>query len=713
MTLALDRRSFVTLAGGLGLSLALPSSAAATDVKTANLTAYLLIEPDGVTVISPVTEMGQGTFAAHAAIVADELGVAYESVLVRTAEPAEPYRRPALVGPSSMATGGSWGVRFWRDPLRKAAAQARAMLIEAAAAEWKTTPDKLAARDGFIVETAGRRRARLAQFAPAAAKLRPPETPPMRPASERRYYGKNLRRPDLPDKVRGRTIYASDFKRPGMVFACARLAPFGAEVTTLKDAAARAVAGVTEIVRFPGGVAVIASSQWGAMQGAAVLEFDSAGSPDPTLDSAKITAAMRAGLSGDSQAISKNDGDFAAARASAARVISADYEAPYLNHAPMEPWSCVVEIASDGAAQIWAPTQNQDRARAGAAAALGVAADKVRIHTLMLGGGFGRRLGDDGIRPAAIVAKRIGKPVKFFWRREEEFLAGWLRPAMAARLTATIDAQGKFTGLHIRTSGPSLRRSFAGTQVAPGKEAEFVDGAAVQNLDAIRYKTGAYRLDYKMAHNAVTLAPWRAVGASHNAFFLETFIDEVARGLGKDPVALRRDLLAHDQRALRLIDETAKKGDWGKPLPAGRARGFAYFESYGSLCAQVIEASIQDGEPRVHRVVCVLDCGEVATPDGARAQIEGQVVMGLSAALYEAATVANGAMVETNFDSYRILRMGECPVIESHFLTDPATPIGGVGEPPLPPTAPALANALAALTGKPVRTLPLAKQSWA
>jgi isoquinoline 1-oxidoreductase subunit beta len=713
MTITFDRRAFLTVSGGLGLSLALPGSAEATDLKTANLTAYLLIEPDGVTVISPVTEMGQGTFAAHAAIVADELGVAYETVRVRTAEPAEPYRRPALVGPSSMATGGSWGVRFWRDPLRKAAAQAREILIAAAAAEWKTTPDRLAMRDGFVVEIAGRRRARLAQFAPAAAKLTPPEKPPLRPASERRYYGKNLRRPDLPDKVRGRTIYAADFKRPGMVFACARLAPFGAEATTLKDAAARAVAGVTDIVTFPGGVAVVAKSQWAAMQGAGALAFDTAGSPDPKLDSAKISAAMRAGLGGASKAISKNDGDFAAALANAARVVSADYEAQYLNHAPMEPWSCVVEIAADGSAQIWAPTQNQDRARSGAATALGVAPDKVRIHTLMLGGGFGRRLGDDGIRPAALVAKAVGMPLKFFWRREEEFLAGWLRPAMAARLTAAIDAQGEVTGLHIRTSGPSLRRSFMGTQVAPGKEAEFVDGSAVQNLDAIRYKTGAYRLDYVMAHNAVTLAPWRAVGASHNAFFLETFIDEVARAVGKDPVSLRRELLAHDPRALRLIDETATKGDWGKPLPQGRARGFAFFESYGSLCAQVIEASIVDGEPRVHRVVCVLDCGEVATPDGARAQIEGQVVMGLSAALYEEATVANGAMVETNFDTYRIMRMSECPVIESHFLTDPASPIGGVGEPPLPPTAPALANALAALTGKPVRALPLVKQSWA
>ncbi|HSN70090.1 MAG TPA: molybdopterin cofactor-binding domain-containing protein, partial [Steroidobacteraceae bacterium] len=376
----------------------------------------------------------------------------------------------------------------------------------------------------------------------------------------------------------------------------------------------------------------------------------------------------------------------------------------------MEPWSCTVSIAPSGEVEIWAPTQAQDRARTAAATTLGIDADRVRIHTLLLGGGFGRRLGSDGIGPAVLVARAVGRPVKFFWTRETEFAAGWDRPAMMARLTAALDDTGRLSALTIRTSGPSLAMHFAGAD-PQGEEARatFVDWAATQNLNPVRYSLPAYRVDYSLQHNHFPTAPWRAVGATHNAYFLEAFIDEVARAAGRDPLEFRRELLADDPRGLALIEELARRAAWGRKLADGRAVGCAFFESYGSLCAQAAEVSLDDGWPRVHRFVTVLDCGSVITPDGARAQVEGSIVQALSTALHEAHTLRNGAAVERNFDTYRLLRFAETPpVIETHFL-ESGEPIGGVGEPPLPPVAPAVVNALHALTGRPLRSLPLSR----
>ncbi len=708
MTLTLDRRAFLAASGGglvVGLTASLPVNAAGAGGA---LNAYLAIGADGVvTLLSPVTEMGQGTHTAHAAIIADELGLAFDKVRVEMGEPGEPFRR--LQGQAAtMSSSGSWGVRYWAAPLRKAAAQARLMLIEAGAARLKVPAEELRAEAGMVVHAKSGRRIGFATLAGEAAKLAPPADPPLRPETERRHVGDSrLRRPDLPDKVRGRTVYSFDFKRPGMVYACARLTPaFAAPITKVDEAPARAVKGVLDVVAFPGGVAVVAASQWAAMKGAAALEITPGPAPDPDLSSAAISAAMREGLAAPSRAIAFDRGGFDAARAGAARIFSADYEVPYLSHAPMEPWSVTVEFSSAGGVRLWGPFQAQDRARTTAAAALKLKPEDVRISTLMLGGGFGRRIMDDGVAPAVLVAKAVGKPLKFFWRREEEFLAGWLRPAMAARLTAAIGPDNRVTGLHIRMSGPAMRRSFAPTPLPADQFDTFVEPSAVQNLDLVRYRVGAYKVDYAMRHNAVTMCPWRAVGASHNGFFLETFIDELARVLGKDPVALRRELLAHDARALKLVDETAARAGWGKALAPGHALGFAFFESYGSLCAQVAEVSLVDGQPKVHRVVCGLDCGAVVMPDGVVSQMEGQVVMGLSAALFEAVTIAKGGVVETNFDAYRLLRFEECPQI-SCFILESGAPMGGVGEPALPPTAAALANALAALTGEPVRSLPL------
>jgi isoquinoline 1-oxidoreductase beta subunit len=424
---------------------------------------------------------------------------------------------------------------------------------------------------------------------------------------------------------------------------------------------------------------------------------------------------MREGLDAPTRAVAKDTGDFAAVRAAAARLVTADYEVPYLNHAPMEPWSCTVERDATGAWRLWAPTQAQDRIRGTAARTLGVPVEQVRVHTLKLGGGFGRRLLDDGIPGAVLASKALGgRAVKFFWPREGEFLAAAGRPCAMARLTAALDAKDRVIGLHVRASGPSLQRSFS--PVPPDGDLEtFVDGQALQNQAESRYRVGAHRLDYAMRHNHVPTGPWRSVGATQNAFFLESFIDEIARATAKDPLALRRELLAHDARALRVVETAAARAGWGsdgrgtseRPLPRGHALGLAYFECYGSLCAHVAEVSLGEGGlPRVHRVVCAIDCGEVVTPDGARAQVEGGIIMGLSAALFEAATIAGGAAVERNFDRYRLLRIGEAPRIEVHFV-ESGEKIGGIGEPGLPPISAAVANALARLDGRRLRQLPL------
>lgn len=730
--LSMNRRVFLRGAGAAGGVLAvainLPqsslwaASATASDAP-ATLVPYIVIDSKGaVKLWSPTTEMGQGTHTAHAAIIADELGVDLARVSIETAEPSDPFRRGQPGQTGSMGSGGSWGVRAWAQPLRTAAAQAREMLIETAAERWNVAAQELRAQDGEVLHASGGRRVSFGELAAAASLRQPPDSPALRPPSERRYVGStSLRRLDVRDKVAGQTVFSADFRRPGMLYACGRLAPVrGAEVARIDRDSLRGLPGIIDVVTFPGGAAVVAGNQWAAMRAASALRIEFTATPGDALDSATISKQMRQGLSAPSRAVARDEGDFDAVRAGAARVISADYEVPYLNHAPMELWSCTVERGADGTWQLWAPTQVQDRTRNTAARTLNVPVEQVRVHTLMLGGGFGRRLADDGVAPAVLVSKALdGRAVKFLWDREEEFLAGFGRPCAMGRLTAALDSQSRLVGLHVRTSGPSMMRSFSPAAV-PAELDSFVDFQALQNLAECRYRVGAHRLDYSMRHNHFPTGPWRSVGATQCAFFLETFIDEIARATDRDPLALRRELLAHDARALRVIDTVAERAGWGaagrgtavKPLPEGRALGLAYFESYGSLCAQIAEVSLgADGLPRVHRITCVLDCGEIVTPDGVHAQMQGGVLQGLSAAMFEAATLERGAAVERNFDRYRLLRINEAPQwIDTHIIESGAA-MGGVGEPPVPPTAPAVANALARLTGVPIRRLPLVPAS--
>jgi isoquinoline 1-oxidoreductase beta subunit len=706
LTLSLSRRSALAGAGALVLSVAVagPRGAlAAAGAAAPTLTAFLTIQPDGsVRLASPTTEMGQGTHAAHAAIIAEELGVALARVAVETPNPSDPFRRNG-----NMGSGGSWGVRFWHAPLRKAAAQAREMLVAEAASRFGVPAADLTVADG-VVRHGARTLAGIGALAAGAAARPVPEAPVLRPVSQRTLSGTRFPRADLPAKVAGKPVFAIDQALPGMVYACARLAPvYRAEVASLDEAPARAIKGVQAVVSFPGGAAVVASNSWAAMKGAAALGMTLKPTAHDGLDSAGISAAMRAALDSPTSASSKTDGDFDAALKAAARVVEADYEVPYLAHTPLEPWNATVRFNPDGSLEVWAPTQAQDRLLNALTRASDLPAARITIHTTHLGGGFGRRLRDDeGIIAAVLTAKAVGKPVLFFWTREDEIGQGWYRPAQVARLKATLDATGAVTGLSIRTAGPSMIMDFA---PRPPIQEGGLDGSSVQSLADTRYRPGAYRLDYVMRRFPIPTAPWTAVGSTQNGYFIECFLDEVARAAGQDPYQLRRRLLAHDARALKVIDTVAEKSGWGTPLPAGRARGMAYVESYGSLCAHVVEASLEAGMPKVHKVVVALDCGSIVSRDGVISQVEGRVIQGLSAALGEAVDIAGGAAVNRNLDSYTLMRMPDAPaVIETHIIESGET-MGGVGEPPLPPAAPALVNALYALTGKPIRTLPILK----
>jgi isoquinoline 1-oxidoreductase beta subunit len=705
------RRTFMFSSGALAVAVALPlrgadlaGVAAATDF----VTAYLEVGRDGrVRLHSPTTEMGQGTHTGHAVIIADELGVDLEQVTVVTAEPADPFRRNGQMG-----SGGSWGVRYWYEPLRKAAAQARETLLAAAAAQWAVPADELRLERGRIVHAESSRSIGIGAVAAAAGNLPMPENPRLRPRSELRYTGRTVPRVDLGPKVRGEPVFASDMARPGMVFACACLSPvFGAELHDFDRQPALGVPGVLDVVPVPGGAAVVASDTWAALRGAESLSIRFKPTPHDGLDSDTISRQMRAGLEPEAQPIqARGDGDWSAVeRAAGGRVVEAVYEVPYLCHAPMEPWNCTVEIDAGGTLHIWAPVQTQDRNRNAAAAAAGVPPEKVRLHTTLLGGGFGRRLGSDGIAAAVVVARAVKRPVKFFWRREDEFGQGWYRPAQVARLRAVLDAEGRVLGLHVRTAGPSLANSFG----AQGLPAGQLDGSSVQTIRESRYRPGAFHVEWARVDQPVPMAPWRSVGATQNGYFLESFIDEVALAAGRDPWQLRRELLAHDARALNVIDTAARAAGWGEPLPKGRARGMAFVESYGSLCAEVAEVSLRDGRPYVHRVVCALDCGSVVLPDGVKSQVEGGIVQGLSAALGEAVRIADGRAQDRNFDTYEILRMSAAPERIETVIIESGEPMGGVGEPPLPPIAPAVVNAVLALTGRPTRSLPISQHRYA
>jgi isoquinoline 1-oxidoreductase beta subunit len=668
------------------------------------LGAFLRIEADGSVVLhSTTTELGQGTHAGHALIVADELGCAAERVRVVVGQPEPALRLP---GVNEMYTGASFGTRVWEPRLRRGAAAARTVLVQAAAARLGVPAAELVAADGEVRHAASGRALPFAALVEEAARLPLPELPTLKPAAERRLTGQSFRRPDIPPKTRGAATYGVDVRLPNMLFAAARLPEvFGAELESFDPAPAMAVPGVVQVVPIARGVAVAATNSWAAMKGAEALTVRWRATPHDGLDSAGVSRALRAGLERAEAQRPRNDGDWDTVRAGAARVVSAEYEVPYLAHAPMETENATVRITGDRA-EIWAPTQHQDWCVREVARVAGVPAANVTMHTTFAGGGFGRRLHVEIAAQAAEVAKATGRPVQLFWTRADEFAQGYYRPAFAARMEAALDASGVVRGFRIRGAGSSVMLDYR-----PGlfrANPNFMDPFALQSVTDTRYRFGdAFRAEYARVDLPPKVWLWRSVGSSQYGFFLESFLDEVAAAAGKDPLALRRELLAHDARALNVLNTAAERGGWGTPLAAGRHRGIAYMEAYGSLCAQVAEVSLEGNKLRVHKVTVAIDCGDAVNPDGIRTQVEGSVVWGLSSMALEKVSLKDGRAEQRNFDAYPIARMHQVPVVETHIIRS-GQPLGGVGEPAVPPVAPAVCNAIFAASGRRIRSLPLA-----
>lgn len=691
-------RASAAAAVALSIPVVLPTRGLARNGDA--LTAYLRIAQDGgITLITPVTEMGQGTHTAHAMLIADELGVPMSAIrTVRVGQPSEPMRRP----PGEQSTGGSTGTRAWVVRLRTAAAQAREVLTEAAARRMNVPVAELKAEDGAIVHAASNRSVPIGSLVREAAALPLPERPTLRPASELKIVGRSQPRIDIPAKVTGRAVFGMDFKLPGMLYACARLAPvYRAELDGFDRSSLNGIKGIVDVVPLPRGVAVVAETSWAAIKGAEAIAIRFKPTPHDTLDSAAFSERMIAALDQETRAVARNEGDVDAVLRNAARTVEAVYEVPYLAHACMETDNATAQVTNDGVT-VWVPTQHQDWALAEAARAAGVDPSRVTIHTTLLGGGFGRRYAYEVVGQAVTVARAVNRPVKLFWRREDELAQGYYRPAQVARMRAALDADGKLTGFWFRAAGPSTVAEFRPGAIQPNG----LDPQHVASVADSRYRFGAFRADWVRLDGPPRNWIWRSVGASQNGFFLEGFLDEVAHAAGKDPYRFRRELLAHDARALTVLDLAAEKAGWGTPLPAGRARGIAYMESYGSLCAEVAEVSVGQDGVRVHRVVVALDCGDIVNPDSVEAQLMGSVVQGLSATLGEAITLKNGAAEQRNFDTYPILRIDRAPVVEAHVIRS-GQGWGGVGEPGVPPLAPAVTNAIFAATGRRIRRLPL------
>jgi isoquinoline 1-oxidoreductase beta subunit len=510
-----------------------------------------------------------------------------------------------------------------------------------------------------------------------------------------------MARLDTPSKAAGTAIYGIDVRLPGMLFAqVARCPVFGGKLARFSADKAKAVPGVRDVFEIPSGVAVVADNSWAAMKGKEALEVTWDEQGHGALDSVHIRElCMKVVKKGT---IGRNDGDAGKALAAAprGRRIEASFEVPFLAHAAMEPLGATVRIA-DGRCEVWASTQAPGPSHESAAKITGLSLDKVQIHSTMLGGGFGRRAQTDFVEEAVHIAVKAKKPVQLLWRREDDITGGYYRPMALSLMSAALGADGRPIAWQHQIASPSLLKQF-------GPLGDGLDGSALAVAKDMPYGIPSVRVTYADPELPVTLWFWRSVGASANAFVVECFLDELARAGKQDPVALRRALLADKPRHLRVLDLAADKAGWGGAVPAGRARGVALVESFGSVVAQIAEVSIEKKKVRVHKVVCAIDCGFAINPDAVHAQMESGIAYGLSAALFGEIAIARGRAAQDNFDSYPVMRMRDMPAVETHIVPGkPGAKLGGVGEPGVPPIAPAVASAVARLTGTPVRRLPI------
>lgn len=693
-TLRVNRRSFLkagaTSAGGLMIGFYLPESSklAAATSASAKLNAFVHVgSDDSVTLFIHKSEMGQGTVTSLSMLLAEELECDWSKI--RTEFPGvDPAYGPLMGAFGSMSIRSSW------EPLRKAGATAREMLVQAAAQKWGVDKSQCRAEKSTVINTKTNARLSYGSLADAAAKLPAPTMVALKDPKRFEIIGKRVKRLDTPAKVTGKATFGLDVRRPGMLYAVlARCPVFGGKVASFDASKAKVVPGVKNVVQISNGVAVLADNTWNAMQGRKALQIQWDEGALANTSSATIRKVF-ADLAEKPGAVARKEGDVDAALSGGAKKIEAVYEAPYLSHAPMEPMNCVADVRA-GSCEVWVGTQIQSMAQQTAAKITGLPANKVQIHTEFLGGGFGRRGGPDFIGEAVEISKAAGVPVKLTWSREDDMQHDTYRPASYSKFAGALDAQGWPTAWFTRVSCPS----FAGLQNG-------VDRAAVEGIADIRYEVPNIRVEYHPPDVGIPVSYWRSVGYSQNTFFTECFVDELAAAGGKDPVEFRRRMLAKTPRMAGVLELAAEKAGWGKPLPAGHAHGVSVVNNIGSFNAQVAEVSIEKGKLRVHRVVCAIDCGQVVNPAIVEQQVQSGIVYGLSAALKGEITIERGRVKQQNFNSYDVLRIDEMPVVEVYIVPSTNAP-GGIGEATTPSTAPAVVNALFALTRKRVRKLPI------
>jgi isoquinoline 1-oxidoreductase beta subunit len=715
ITPTMDRRGFLKagMAGATGLVIGfyLPGrfeaqAAPVAMMPPASLNAWMLISTtDVVTIMIDKSEMGQGILTALCMIAAEELDCDWKKIVTEFAPAAKEYFNPAF---GMQGTGGSSSVRSSWDPLLKAGATARDMLLQAAAAEWKVEKSTCRTDSGIIYHDASKRNLTYGTVAKAASRLPVPQDVPLKDPAKYRIIGKPTKRLDTPDKVDGRAQFGIDVQQPAMLYAVvARCPVFGGKVASFDATKAKAVPGVKTVVEISRGVAVVADNTWAAMQGRRALtvkwdEGANAGASSETISKMLADQMSKTGVE------ARKEGDAAAALSGAAQKIEAVYEVPYLAHATMEPINCTADVRADRV-DVWAPTQFQTMAQGTAAKICGLKPENAFIHTTYLGGGFGRKAGTDFVIEAVETSKALARPIKLTWSREDDMQHDYYRPASYAKLTGGIGADGWPVAWTTRVACPSIMEAWF-----PGSTKNNLDPTSVEGVANLPYSIPNIQVDYVRTEPGIPVGFWRSVGNSQNGFFSECFMDELAAAGKKDPYEFRRRYLDKAPRHLGVLQLAAQKAGWDKPLPAGRYRGIAVLFAFESYAAQVVEISVNRSEKsvKVHRVVCAVDVGRVVNPTNIVMQSESAIVYGLSSALYGEISIANGRVVQTNFNNYPVLRLDAMPAVEVYIVPSEEKPTGA-GELSVPPVVPALCNAIFAATGKRIRRLPIRAEDLA
>jgi isoquinoline 1-oxidoreductase beta subunit len=714
-----SRRKFIigsaAAGGGLAIGLHLGISfgqGTAVPLAATEVNIWVAIRPDDTCVIRIArSEMGQGTFTGLAQLVAEELECDWNKIGLEIVTPGRNLAAKRAWG--EMGTGGSRGIRTSQDYVRKGGAAARMMLLQAAADEWKVPVGELTASRGTISHAASNRTISYGKLAAAAAKLPAPDPKTIKLKDPRQWKvaGQPYKRLDTADKLNGKLVYAIDVQLLGMLNAAIKQCPvFGGKLVSYDEAKVKSMRGVRGVVKVDAStVAVVADTWWRAKKALDALPIVWDEGENANESSAVIDARLKEGLEAKQAYEYLKVGDTPAAIAGAAKKVEATYSTPFLAHATMEPMTCTVKL-SPGKAECWVSTQNAEASLAALSEESGLPLEKCEAYRHTLGGGFGRRGGNqDYTRQATAIAKKFpGIPVKLIWSREEDMTHDFYRPISQCRLTAGLDDKGNLVGMHVRLSGQSINAFVNPGSIADGKDKRQLQGWYEEAGDAqLGYTVPNLLIEYAMRNTTVPVGPWRGVNTNQNGVYMECFIEECARAAGRDSVEFRRALMQKHPKHLAVLNAAAEKGDWGKPLPAGVFRGIAQFMGYGSYSAATAEVSIQpDGKVKVHRMVLALDCGHAVNPDQIAAQVEGSVAYGLSAAFYGECTVERGRIAQTNFHDYGVLRLANMPKVETVIV--PTYDFwGGVGEPTICVVTPALLNAVHAALGKPVRSLPL------